>query len=94
MSLDLTLEEQEVLDHVRGGIVEPPSNASVAAKNKWTKGEVKARKIIRDSIDKCLAAYVSELNTSKEMMQIKSCFLEIILRKLRRAKMRVCKHIS
>ena len=46
MSLDLTLEEQEVLDHVRGGIVEPPSNASVVARNKWTKGEVKARKII------------------------------------------------
>eukprot|EP00253_Pinus_taeda_P006744 PITA_06744 len=66
MSLDLTLEEQEVLDHVRGGIVEPPSNASAAARNKWTKGEVKARKIIRDSIDKRLVAYVSELNTSKE----------------------------
>eukprot|EP00253_Pinus_taeda_P001425 PITA_01425 len=67
MSLDLTLEEQEVLDHVRGGIVEPPSNASVAARNKWTKGEVKERKIIWDSINKCLVAYVSELNTSKEM---------------------------
>lgn len=67
MSLDLTLEEQEMLDHVRGGIVEPPSNASATATNKWTKGEVKARKIIRDSIDKCLVAYVSELNTSKEI---------------------------
>eukprot|EP00253_Pinus_taeda_P001615 PITA_01615 len=67
MSLDLTLEEQEVLDHVRGGIVEPPSNASAATRNKWTKGEVKARKIIQDSIDKRLVAYVSELNTSKEI---------------------------
>jgi len=67
MSLDLTLEEQEVLDHVRGGIVEPPSNASAIARNKWTKGEVKARKIIQGSIDKCLVAYVSELNTSKEI---------------------------
>eukprot|EP00253_Pinus_taeda_P035805 PITA_35805 len=67
MSLDLTLEEQEVLDHVRGGIVEPPSNASVVARNKWTKGGVKAKKIIRDSIDKHLVAYISDLNTSKEI---------------------------
>ena len=55
------------MDHVRGRIVDPPSNASAAARNKWTKGEVKARKIIRDSIDKCLVAYVSELTTSKEI---------------------------
>ncbi len=34
MSIDLTLEDQGVLDHVRGNIVEPPSNASAAAKNK------------------------------------------------------------
>eukprot|EP00253_Pinus_taeda_P002162 PITA_02162 len=67
ISLDLTLEEQEVLDHVRGRIIEPPSNASVAARNKWTKGEVKAKKIIQDSIDKRLVAYVSEMNTSKEI---------------------------
>eukprot|EP00253_Pinus_taeda_P004551 PITA_04551 len=67
MSLDLTLEEQEVLDHVRGGIVEPPSNASVAARNKWTKGEFKAKKIIWDSIDKHFVAYISDLDTSKEI---------------------------
>eukprot|EP00253_Pinus_taeda_P016640 PITA_16640 len=67
MSLDLTLKEQEVLDHVRGRIVEPPSNAFVTARNKWTKGEFKAKKIIRDSIDKRLVAYVSELTTSKEI---------------------------
>ena len=34
MSIDLTLEDPRVLDHVRGNIVEPPSNASVAAWNK------------------------------------------------------------
>ena len=28
MSIDLTLEDQGVLDHVRGNIVEPPSYAS------------------------------------------------------------------
>jgi len=31
MSIDLTLENQGVLDHVRGNIVKPPSNASFAA---------------------------------------------------------------
>ena len=67
MSLNLTLEEQEVLDHVRGGVVEPPSNASATARNKWTKGEIKAKKIIRGSINKRLVAYVFELNTSKEI---------------------------
>eukprot|EP00253_Pinus_taeda_P003183 PITA_03183 len=67
MSLDLTLEDQGVLDHVRGNIVEPPSNAPAAAKNKWKTDEVKTKKIIRDSIDKRLVAYISDLNTSKEI---------------------------
>jgi len=52
---------------VRGIIFESPSNASTTSRNKWTKGEVKERKIIRDSIDKHLVAYVSEMNTSKEI---------------------------
>ena len=67
MSLNLTLEDQGVLDHVRGNIVESPSNASSTARNKWKSGEVKAKKIIRDSINKRLVDYVSELNTSKEI---------------------------
>ena len=41
MSIDLTLEDQGVLDHVRGNIVEPPSNTSATAWNKWKNGEVK-----------------------------------------------------
>jgi len=40
MSINLTLENQGVLDHVRGNIVEPPSNAFAAAWNKWKNGEV------------------------------------------------------
>eukprot|EP00253_Pinus_taeda_P004754 PITA_04754 len=67
MSIDLTLEDQGMLDHVRGNVVEPPSNASVAARNKWKTKEVKAKKIIWDSIDKCLVAYIFDLNTSKEI---------------------------
>eukprot|EP00253_Pinus_taeda_P023729 PITA_23729 len=67
MFADLTLEDQGVLDHVRGNIIEPPSNAPVVARNKWKFGEVKTKKIIRDSIDKNLVAYISDLNTTKEI---------------------------
>eukprot|EP00253_Pinus_taeda_P016139 PITA_16139 len=67
MSLDRTLEEQKVVDYVKGKILEPPSNAPDATKNKYTKGEVKAKKIIRDSIDKRLVVYIFDWNTSKEI---------------------------
>eukprot|EP00253_Pinus_taeda_P034667 PITA_34667 len=67
MYLDLTLEEQEVLDYVRRKIPEPPSNALATTKNKYNKVEFKAKKIIKDSIDKRLVAYISDLNNSKEI---------------------------
>ena len=67
MSLDLTLEEKEVMDYLQGKIPEPPSNASAATKTKYNRAEVKAKKIIRDSIDKHLVTYISELKTSKEI---------------------------
>jgi len=67
MSLDLTLEEHDVMEYVQGKIIEPPSNALIVAKTKYKKGEVKAKKIIRDSIHKHLVAYISDLGTSKEM---------------------------
>eukprot|EP00253_Pinus_taeda_P032354 PITA_32354 len=84
MSLDLTLEEHEVLDHVTGRITKPPSNAPAATRNKYTRGEVKAKKNIWDSIDKHLVVYISKLNTSKEIYNrlgkdedIQSYFLRI-----------------
>eukprot|EP00253_Pinus_taeda_P004549 PITA_04549 len=67
MSLDLTLEEKEVMDYVQGKIPKPPSNAPTAAKTKYNRVEIKEKKIIRDSIDKRLAVYISDLNTSKEI---------------------------
>ena len=67
MSLDLVLEDQDIMDYVQGKIQEPPSNAVVATKTKYRKGEIKAKMIIRDSIHKHLVAYISELKTSKEM---------------------------
>src|SRR3984885_11915048 len=44
-----------------------PSNAPPAVRNKWKNGEIKTKKIIRDSIDKRLVAYISDLDTSKEI---------------------------
>ena len=67
MPLDLTLEEQDVMDYVQGKITEPTSNAPISTKTKYKKGENKANKIIRDYIHKHLVAYISELGTSKEM---------------------------
>ena len=55
------------LDYVKGKILEPPPNAPTATKNKYTNGEFKEENIIRDSIDKRLVAYISDLNTSKEI---------------------------
>lgn len=42
-------------------------NALVAVKTKYKKCEVKAKKIIMDSINKRLIAYIFDLNTSKKM---------------------------
>ena len=61
MTLDLALEEHEVLDYVQGKVVEPPSNAPAAAKTKYRKCEVKAKKILIDSIQKHLVVYIFDL---------------------------------
>jgi len=61
--------ENDDVDYVKGRIAEPPSNASTAAQTKYKKGEVKAKKIIVDSIHKPLVAYISDLETSKEMYE-------------------------
>ena len=52
---------------VQGKIQEPPSTATIAAKTKCKKGEIKEKLMIRDSIHKSMVAYISELGTSKEM---------------------------
>ena len=67
MTLELTLEENDAMDYVQGKVAKPPSNAPVVAKTKDKKGEIKAKNIIRDSIQKHLVAYISDLGTSKEI---------------------------
>ena len=46
MSLDLVLEDQDVMDYVQGRIQEPPSNATIAIKTKYRRREIKAKMII------------------------------------------------
>ena len=41
MTLDLMLEDQDVMDYVQGKIQEPPSTALAATKAKYKKGEIK-----------------------------------------------------
>jgi len=52
---------------VKGRVVEPPSNAPATTKTKYKKGEVKAKTIIINSIQKHLVAYIFGLEISKEM---------------------------
>lgn len=56
-----------MLDYVQEKVVEPPSKAPIAAKKKYRKSEVKAKKILVDSIQKHLISCISDLGTSKEM---------------------------
>ena len=67
MPLDLMLEDQDVMDYVQGKIQEPPSTAPTSTISKYKKGEIKAKLMTRDSIHKSLVAYISKLDTSKEM---------------------------
>ncbi len=46
MILDLTLEENDSMDYVRGRIAEPPSSAFIVFQTKYKKGETKSKKII------------------------------------------------
>ena len=48
--LDITLEEHDVLEYVEGEIKEPTENSNVAIKVRFKKREVKAKKIILDSL--------------------------------------------
>ena len=56
MTLDLNLEDQDVMDYVQGKIQEPPSTTTATAKTKYKKGEIKAKLMIKDSIHKSLVA--------------------------------------
>jgi hypothetical protein len=62
--IQLSLEENELLDHVKKML---PELKDEEAKAKFKKNEVKAKRILTDSIKDHLIPNVSELKTTKEM---------------------------
>jgi hypothetical protein len=62
--IQFILEENELLDHVKKMLPEPEDEE---AKAKFEKNEVKAKRILTDSIKDHLIPNVSELKTAKKM---------------------------
>ena len=62
--IQLILGENELLDHVKKMLPEPEDEE---AKAKFKKNEVKAKRILTDSIKDHLIPNVLELNTAKEL---------------------------
>jgi hypothetical protein len=69
----LILEENELLDHVKQVLPEPEEED---AKAKYKKNEIKAKRILTDSIKDHLIPNVSELKTPKEMFDALSRLYE------------------
>lgn len=63
----MTLKEHNVLEYVEGEVVEPKKNSNAAINTWYKKGEVKAKKIIIDSIGDHLITYEPNLKKYKEM---------------------------
>jgi hypothetical protein len=63
---DLNLIENEVMEHVKGSITKPRKEDAQALA-KYMKGEVRAQRILIESIKDPLIPYVSKLETSKEI---------------------------
>lgn len=65
--LDTNLDGEDVLEYVQGGVPQPPKNSLDATKERYNKGEIKAHKIIIDSLKDHLLTCISKLKTSKKM---------------------------
>jgi len=61
---NLNLIENEVMDHIKGSITQPPKKDTQALA-KFMKGEVRAKRILIEPIKDSLIPYVSKLDTSK-----------------------------
>ena len=59
--LDVTLDENDVLEYVEGKVPEPPENAFSTINSKYKKCEVKAKIIIIGSLRDHLIIYISNL---------------------------------
>lgn len=61
---DLNLIENEVMDHIKGSITQPPKEDNQAYA-RFMKGEVRDQRILIESIKDFLISYVSKLDTAK-----------------------------
>jgi len=64
---EIIADNNDVLEYIQGGMPEPPENASTSFKNRYKKGESKAKQIIADGLQDHLLAYVGNLRKSKYM---------------------------
>ena len=65
--MDLTLEENDVMEYMQGQVAEPPENFNANVIYKYKKGEIKAKKLIIDSLRGHFITYVSKSKKSEEM---------------------------
>ena len=61
------MDKNDVLRYIQVRMCELPKNASASLKNRYMKGESKAKKIIVDGLQDSLLAYVRNLRKSKDM---------------------------
>jgi len=48
--LEIIADDNDVWEYIQGKVLEPSKNAPIATKNKYKKGELKAKKIIADGL--------------------------------------------
>ena len=65
--LKIITDRNDVLEYIQGNVPEPLDNAFAATNNKYNKGELKTKKIIADSLQDSLLAYIGNLMKSKDM---------------------------
>ena len=63
---DLNLIEDEVMDYIEGSTTPPPKE-DAPAYTKYMKGEIRAQRILIESIKDSLIPYVSKLKSAKEI---------------------------
>ena len=62
----LILTENEAIRHVKGSIVKPPQEGAQVL-SKYMKGEIRAQRILIESIKDSLIPYVAKLEKSKDI---------------------------
>ena len=65
---DLNLIEDEVMDYIKGSTVQPPKE-DAPTYAKYMKGEIRAQRILIESIKDSLIPYVSKLKTAKQIYE-------------------------